>query len=118
MSGIKQPLTYSGRSRGVDDARTVLLRDASEFAAAGKKPWTVQYFSDSAPIFPGLANGKIDLYFGPTPSLKYDATHVANTNFLGQISTIRSGSSPRRDLRLPRPCRTRSASSSPTATTP
>lgn len=69
MSGIKQPLTYSGRSRGVDDARTVLLRNGSKCAAAGKKPWTVQYFSDSAPMFLGLPNGGIDLYFGPTLSL-------------------------------------------------
>ncbi len=91
MSGIKQPLTYSGRSRGVDDARTVLLRIASRRAAAGQSPWTVQHFSDSAPIFLGLANGKIDLHSGPTLSLKYDATHVANTKFLGQVSITPAG---------------------------
>jgi hypothetical protein len=26
---------------------------------------TVQYFSDSAPAFLGLANGTVDRYFGP-----------------------------------------------------
>jgi polar amino acid transport system substrate-binding protein len=57
----------------------------------GKKPWTIQYFADSGPIFLGLANGKIDLYFGPTLSLQYDATHVANTKFLGQISSTPVG---------------------------
>ena len=91
MSGITQPLSYSGRSRGIDHARAVLLRNASRCAAADKKPWAVRYFSDSAPIFLGLANGKIDLYAGPTLSLKYDATHVANTKFLGQISTTPVG---------------------------
>jgi polar amino acid transport system substrate-binding protein len=91
VSGIKQPLTYSGRSRGVGDARTVLLRNASKRAAAGQKPWTVQYLPDPAPIFLGLASGRIGLYFGPTLSLKYDATHVANTKSPGQISTTPVG---------------------------
>ena len=71
--------------------QTLLTTNASKCAATGKKPWTVQYFSDSAPIFLGLANGKVDLYFGPTLSLKYDATHIAGTKFLGQISSTPVG---------------------------
>ena len=71
--------------------RTLLTSNASKCAASGKKPWTVLYFSDSAPIFLGLANGKVDLYFGPTLSLKYDAAHVAGTKFLGQISSTAVG---------------------------
>ena len=71
--------------------QTLLTDSASKCAAAGKKPWTVQYFSDTAPIFLGLANGKLDLYFGPTLSLKYDATHVANTKFLSQFSSTPVG---------------------------
>jgi polar amino acid transport system substrate-binding protein len=71
--------------------QTLLTGNASKCAASGKKPWTVQYFSDSAPIFLGLANGKVDLYFGPTLSLKYDAAHVAGTKFLGQISSTAVG---------------------------
>jgi len=71
--------------------QTLLTGNASKCAAEGKKPWTVQYFSDSAPIFLGLANGKVDLYFGPTLSLKYDATHIAGTKFLGQISSTPVG---------------------------
>jgi polar amino acid transport system substrate-binding protein len=71
--------------------QTLLTSDASKCTADGKKPWTVQYFSDSAPIFLGLANGKVDLYFGPTLSLKYDATHIAGTKFLGQISSTPVG---------------------------
>jgi polar amino acid transport system substrate-binding protein len=71
--------------------QTLLTSNASKCATDGKKPWTVQYFSDSAPIFLGLANGKVDLYFGPTLSLKYDATHIANTKFLGQISSTPVG---------------------------
>ena len=71
--------------------QTLLTSNASKCAAAGKKPWTVQYFSDSAPIFLGLANGKVDLYFGPTLSLKYDAAHIAGTKFLGQISSTPVG---------------------------
>jgi polar amino acid transport system substrate-binding protein len=46
--------------------QTLLTSNASQCAATGKKPWTVQYFGDSAPIFLGLANGKADLYLGPT----------------------------------------------------
>jgi polar amino acid transport system substrate-binding protein len=71
--------------------QTLLTSNASKCAAEGKKPWTVQYFSDNAPIFLGLANGKIDLYFGPTLSLKYDASHIDGTKFLGQISSTPVG---------------------------
>ena len=69
----------------------ILTTNAAECAAAGKKPYTVQYFTDSAPIFLGLANGKVDIYFGPTLSLKYDATHVANVKFLSQFSSTTVG---------------------------
>lgn len=69
----------------------ILTNGASQCSAAGKKPYQVQYFSDTAPIFLGLANGKIDVYFGPTLSLKYDATHIPNTRFLGQISSTPVG---------------------------
>jgi polar amino acid transport system substrate-binding protein len=71
--------------------QTLLTSSASKCAASGQKPWTVQYFADSAPIFLGLANGKVDLYFGPTLSLKYDAAHIAGTKFLGQISSTPVG---------------------------
>ncbi len=64
---------------------------AGKCAAAGKKPYNVQYFSDTAPIFLGLANGKTDIYFGPTLSVKYDAQHIAGTKFLGQVTTTPVG---------------------------
>lgn len=57
----------------------------------GAKPYTIQYFADQAPIWLGLANGKIDVYFGPTLSLKYDATHIPNTKFLSQFSSTPVG---------------------------
>ena len=69
----------------------ILTTSAGKCAAAGKKPYTVQYFTDSAPIWLGLANGKVDVYFGPTLSLKYDATHVANVKFLSQFSSTTVG---------------------------
>jgi polar amino acid transport system substrate-binding protein len=71
--------------------QTILQSNASKCAAAGKKAYTVDYFSDNAAIWLGLANGRIDAYFGPTLSLKYDATHVANTKFLSQISSTPVG---------------------------
>jgi polar amino acid transport system substrate-binding protein len=69
----------------------ILTTGADKCAAAGKKPYTVQLFSDTAPIWLGLANGKVDVYFGPTLSLKYDETHVPNTKFLGQFSSTPVG---------------------------
>jgi polar amino acid transport system substrate-binding protein len=57
----------------------------------GNNPYTIQYFADQAPIWLGLANGKIDVYFGPTLSLKYDATHIPNTKFLSQFSSTPVG---------------------------
>ena len=71
--------------------QTILQTNAAKCAAAGKKAYTVDYFSDNAAIWLGLANGRIDAYFGPTLSLKYDATHVANTKFLSQISSTPVG---------------------------
>ena len=65
----------------------ILTAAKGKCAAAGKKDFTVQYFADTAPIFLGLANGKVDIYFGPTLSLQYDSTHVPNTKLLGQISS-------------------------------
>ncbi|EWM09940.1 transporter substrate-binding domain-containing protein [Kutzneria sp. 744] len=69
----------------------ILTSGADKCAAAGKKPYSVQLFSDTAPIWLGLANGKVDVYFGPTLSLKYDETHVPNTKFLGQFSSTPVG---------------------------
>jgi polar amino acid transport system substrate-binding protein len=71
--------------------QTLLTGNASKCAAAGKQPWSVQYFSDTAPIFLGLENGKVDLFFGPTLSLRYDAVHIAGTKFLGQVSSTPVG---------------------------
>ena len=69
----------------------ILEEGASKCSAAGKAKYTVQYFADTAPIFLGLGNGKIDIYFGPTLSLKYDAAHIAGTKFLGQYSSTPVG---------------------------
>jgi polar amino acid transport system substrate-binding protein len=69
----------------------ILTAGASRCAAAGKSPYHVQYFTDTAPIFLGLANGKVDIYFGPTLSLKYDALHLPDTTYLGQISSTPVG---------------------------
>jgi len=69
----------------------ILTAGASKCAAVGKKPYQVQYFSDDGPIFLGLANGKVDIDFGPTLSLKYDAAHIAGTKYLGQISATPVG---------------------------
>jgi polar amino acid transport system substrate-binding protein len=69
----------------------ILTAGAGKCAAAGKSPYNVQYFSDTAPIVLGLANGKIDVYFGPVLSLRYEALHIPNTKFLGQISTTPVG---------------------------
>ena len=69
----------------------ILTAAAPKCAAAGKEPFSVQYFGDTAPIFLGLANGKLDAYFGPTLSLQYDALHVPNTKILGQVSSTTVG---------------------------
>jgi polar amino acid transport system substrate-binding protein len=69
----------------------ILTDGAAKCSAAGKKPYKVQYFTDNAPIILGLANGKVDISFGPTLSLKYEAVHVPNTKYLGQISSTPVG---------------------------
>ena len=71
--------------------QTILTSNAAKCAAQGKKPYTVDYFSDDAAIWLGLQNGRIDIYFGPTLSLKYDAAHVPNVKFLSQISSTAVG---------------------------
>lgn len=69
----------------------ILTAAAPKCQAAGKPAFNVQYFGDTAPIFLGLANGKLDAYFGPTLSLQYDAVHVPDTKFLGQVSSTTVG---------------------------
>jgi polar amino acid transport system substrate-binding protein len=69
----------------------ILTDGAGKCAAAGKHPYKVQYFSDTAPIFLGLTNGKVDIYFGPTLSLAYEARHIPRTKYLGQITTTPVG---------------------------
>jgi polar amino acid transport system substrate-binding protein len=91
ISAITDACGYTIATAPGSTFQTLLTSSTAKCAATGKKPWTIQYFADSGPIFLGLANGKIDLYFGPTLSLQYDATHVANTKFLGQISSTPVG---------------------------
>ena len=69
----------------------ILTSGADKCAGIGRKPYVVQLFATSAPIWLGLANGKIDVYFGPTLSLKYDVDHVPNVKFLGQVSSTPVG---------------------------
>jgi polar amino acid transport system substrate-binding protein len=69
----------------------ILTQGVAACRAAGKPAYTVQYFTDRAPIFLGLANGKIDVYFGPTLVLRHDAVRVPGTRFLGQIGTMPVG---------------------------
>ena len=69
----------------------ILTDGAARCAQEGKKPYTVQYFSDTGPIFLGLANGKVDVFFGPTLAVRYEAAHIPDTKFLGQLSTTPVG---------------------------
>jgi polar amino acid transport system substrate-binding protein len=69
----------------------ILTNGASKCADTGRKPYTVQLFATSAPIWLGLANGKIDVDFGPTLGLKYDVAHMPNLKFLGQVSSTPVG---------------------------
>ncbi|PWJ26634.1 amino acid ABC transporter substrate-binding protein (PAAT family) [Branchiibius hedensis] len=64
---------------------------AGDCAKAGKPNWTVQYFADTAPIYLGLQNGKVDVFFGPAVTLKYQATKIPNTKYLGTFSTTPVG---------------------------
>lgn len=64
----------------------ILEDGAAECAKAGKEPYEVDYFKDSAAILLGLQNGKTDLYFGPTLSLKYLVSHQPGLKYLGELS--------------------------------
>lgn len=69
----------------------ILTDGAGKCGAAGKKPYKVQYFSDNSTVLLNLQNGKIDVSFGPTLGVKYEAAHLPNTKFLGEISTTPVG---------------------------
>ena len=93
-SGVKTLTDLCGLTVATSPGSTfqqILTTGADKCAAAGKKPYGVQLFSTTAPIWLGLANGKVDVYFGPTLSLKYDESHVPNTRFLGQFSATPVG---------------------------
>lgn len=94
VDSVKQLTDLCGLTVATSPGSTfqqILTDGAGKCAGAGKKPYKVQYFADTAPIFLGLANGKLDVFFGPTLGLKYDSTHVPNTKFLGEISTTPVG---------------------------
>lgn len=94
VSAVNSITDICGLTIGTGSGSTfqqILTKDAPQCAAAGKQPFKVQYFPDTAPIILGLTNGKIDLYFGPTLSLKYDAAHIPGTKFLNQFSSTPVG---------------------------
>lgn len=94
LKAVKSITDLCGLTIGTGAGTTfqeILTDDADQCSKAGKKPYTVDYYSDNSAIWLGLANGRIDVYFGPTLGLKYDATHVANVKFLSQISSTAVG---------------------------
>jgi len=94
LSAISTVTDLCGQTIGTGAGTTfqeILTKDAGDCAKAGKPAYTVDYYSDNSAIWLGLANGRIDLYFGPTLSLKYDAAHVANVKFLNQFSSTAVG---------------------------
>jgi polar amino acid transport system substrate-binding protein len=94
LKAVKSITDLCGLTIGTGAGTTfqeILTDDAGQCAKAGKKPYTVDYYSDNSAIWLGLANGRIDVYFGPTLGLEYDSTHVANVKFLSQISSTAVG---------------------------
>ena len=91
VTGLTDLCGYTVATSPGSTFQQILTDGADKCAAAGKSPYKVQYFADTAPIILGLTNGKVDVYFGPTLSLKYEALHVPNTKYLGQISTTPVG---------------------------
>ncbi|MFI0939305.1 ABC transporter substrate-binding protein [Streptomyces sp. NPDC021020] len=69
----------------------ILDANKDKCAAAGKKPYTVQYVTDQAASLLGIQNGRVDVVFGPTLGIKYEASHIPGTRFLGEVSTTPVG---------------------------
>jgi polar amino acid transport system substrate-binding protein len=69
----------------------ILTKDAAKCSAAGKQPYKVDYFADTAPIILGLENGKLDVDFGATLGVKYEAAHLPGLKFAGQFSSTPVG---------------------------
>ncbi len=90
-AGITDLCGYNVATSPGTTFQQLLTDGASKCAAAGRSPYKVQYFADTAPIFLGLANGKIDIEFGPTLALKYDAAHIPGTKYLGQVGSTPVG---------------------------
>ena len=94
LGAISSDTDLCGHTIGTGAGTTfqqILTKDAGDCAKAGKPAYTVQYFTDNSAIFLGLANGRLDLYFGPTLGLKYDAAHVSGVKFLSQFSSTAVG---------------------------
>lgn len=69
----------------------ILDAGIKQCSAAGLKPYTPKYYSDSSSILLGLQNGQTDLYFGPTLGDKYLVAHQPNLKFLGEVSSTDVG---------------------------
>lgn len=89
LTAVKSLLDVCGLKIATSPGTTfqkLLESSKDECAAAGKKPYSVQYFADNAPIYLGLQNGKVDVYFGPTLSLKVLVQKIRGTRYLGQTT--------------------------------
>ncbi|WP_078862449.1 transporter substrate-binding domain-containing protein [Streptomyces sp. NRRL F-5123] len=94
LTSVKQIADVCGLTIATGSGSTfqqILEANKDKCAAAGKKPYTVQYSSDAAATVLGLRNGRIDVMFGPTLGLKYDAAHIPGTRFLGEVSSTTVG---------------------------
>ncbi len=94
VTAVKSLLDVCGLKIATSPGTTfqkLLESSKDKCAAAGKKPYSVQYFADTAPIYLGLQNGKVDVYFGPTLSLKVLVKKLPGTRYLGQTTTTPVG---------------------------
>ncbi|WP_019203113.1 ABC transporter substrate-binding protein [Tsukamurella sp. 1534] len=69
----------------------ILEKGTAQCTSKGKPAYTVQYLDEQGAIILSLQNNRSDAYFGPTLSLRYLASKVPGTRFLGEYSTTLVG---------------------------
>ena len=79
----------AGRTIGVTSGTNqeeLLVNWSEENVASGLEPTEIKYYQNATDYYLALASGRLDAYFGPSPTAYYHAAATGETEVIGQFS--------------------------------
>ncbi|WP_111767954.1 ABC transporter substrate-binding protein [Nakamurella deserti] len=86
---ITKPADVAGLSIAVGSGtnqEALLVKWNEENVAAGLEAADIQYYQNATDYYLALSSGRIDLYFGPSPTAEYHAAVTGETKVVGRFS--------------------------------